>query len=138
MAKTLATVFGVVFVIVGLLGFVGNPLVGEGVLFHTNLTHDIVHLIIGIILLAVAFMAAEQSALTLKIFGAIYLIVALLGFFMTSPILGLIEVNAADQWLHLVLGIVLIAAGTYAKDGRSGMSAPMSGGMPPMGGNRAM
>src|SRR3989344_5913236 len=137
MAKTLATVFGVVFVIVWLLGFVGNPLVGEGALFHTNLMHDLVHLIIGIVLLVVAFMAAEQSALTLKIFGAVYLIVAVLGFFMTSPILGLIEVNGADQWLHLVLGVVLVAAGVYAKDG-GGMGTPMSGGMPPLGGNRAM
>lgn len=140
MAKTLATVFGVIFVIVGLLGFVGNPLVGSGALFDTNTAHDLVHVLTGIVLLVVAFTAAAQSAIWLKILGAVYLIVAVLGFVMASPLLGFLEVNSADNWLHVILGIVLVAAGVYAKDEPGmPMSSSMGGGMPPIsGGNRAM
>ena len=132
MAKTLAIIFGVIFVLVGLLGFVPNPLVGANALFDTNTTHDLVHLIIGIVLLLVAFYASAQSALWLKIIGAIYLVVALLGFFTASPLFGLVEVNDADNWLHIVLGIVLIAAGYWAKEEHAPQN--MGGGMnmPPM------
>jgi len=116
MAKTLAIIFGVIFVLLGLLGFVPNPLVGANALFDTNMMHDLVHLIIGVALLLVAFYAPTQSALWLKIIGAVYLVIALLGFFTASPLLGLLEVNGADNWLHFILGIVLVAAGYWSKD----------------------
>ncbi|MCI0542249.1 DUF4383 domain-containing protein [bacterium] len=126
MGKTFAIVFGVVFVLVGLLGFVGNPLVGEGALFATNSLHDIVHLLVGIVLLVVAFMSPGSSGMALKVFGVVYLLLAVLGFLMTSEdgmLLGLITVNSADHWLHLVLGVVLLLAGMKSKDGSpSGMS----------------
>jgi hypothetical protein len=51
MAKTLALVFGIVFIVVGILGFIPNPIVGHDALFHTNSVHNLVHLIIGIVLL---------------------------------------------------------------------------------------
>jgi hypothetical protein len=51
MAKTLALVFGVVFVVAGILGFIPNPIVGRDALFHTNAVHNLVHLIIGAVLL---------------------------------------------------------------------------------------
>lgn len=127
MAKTLAIIFGLVFVLVGILGFVGNPLVGTGALFEADTAHNLVHLILGLVLLAVAFWAAAQSALWLKIVGALYLIIAVLGFLLTpsmGTLLGLVEVNAADNWLHLVLGIVLVAAGYFTKgDSMGGMPA---------------
>lgn len=115
MAKTLAVVFGVIFVLVGLLGFVPNPVVGMGALFETDMLHNLVHLIFGIILLVVAYQATAQAALWLKILGVVYLILALIGWFMGAPLLGLVVANDADHWLHVVLGIVLIAAGFSAK-----------------------
>lgn len=127
-AKTLALVFGVIFVLVGLLGFVSNPLVGSGALFDTNTAHNLVHLLIGLILLAVALWAPMQSALWLKILGVVYLLVALLGYVTGSPILGLVEINDADNWLHILLGIVLLAAGFWGKNdmmmGGSSMATP--------------
>lgn len=115
MAKTLALVFGIVFVVVGLLGmFVPNPLVGAGALFETNQAHDLVHLLFGIILLVVAFTAPMKSGLWLKILGVVYLVIALLGFVMApagGALLGLVETNHADHWLHIVLGVVLLIAG---------------------------
>lgn len=119
MAKTLALVFGVVFVLVGILGWVTNPLVGVGAIFETNHLHDLVHLAFGLILLAVAFMAPMKSGLWLKILGVVYLLLAVLGFILVPDggmLLGLVTTNMADHLLHIVLGIVLLVAGFVAKD----------------------
>jgi hypothetical protein len=121
MAKTLAIVFGIVFVLVGILGFIPNPLVGTGAIFEADTLHNLVHLVIGLILLAVAFWSPMQSALWLKIMGFVYLVVAILGFLLvsgTGELLGLVSINPADNWLHIVLAIVLLAAGyMYADEG---------------------
>ena len=121
MAKTLAMVFGVVFVLVGLLGFVPNPLVGVDGIFETDLLHNLVHLLFGVILVVVAMKSAAQSALWLTILGAVYLVLAALGFVMTGEdemLLGLVHANVADHWLHVVLGVVLAAlAVQYILDG---------------------
>ena len=122
MAKKLALVFGIVFVIVGILGFIPNPIVGMTGFFLTDAVHNIVHLLVGIILLVISLKAAAKSAVALKVFGIIYLVLAIIGFFSGSTILGLVAINGADNWLHLVLGIVIVAAGFMAKDSSS---APM-------------
>lgn len=122
-------VFGIVFVLVGLLGFFDNPIVGMSGFFQTDLLHNLVHLIVGVVLLGVAMMAAEQSALALKVFGVVYLLVAVLGFVATTDgkILGLITANTWDHYLHIVLGVVLIAAGFMGNKQSSSM--PMAGQM---------
>lgn len=119
MAKKSAKVFGIIFLVVGALGFIGNPIVGMGGMFHTNMMHNIVHLALGLILLLTA--GTEMKAkLWLKIVGVIYLLVALLGFMsigdnMTTNLLGLVEINGADNWLHLILGVVLFVLGMGGK-----------------------
>ncbi len=126
MAKTLAMVFGVVFILVGVLGFVENPLVGAAGIFETDMLHNVVHLLFGIILLGVALKAQAKSALWLKILGVVYLLLAIIGFVMVpegGALLGLVHANAADHYLHIVLGVVLVAAGFLAK-GNSSMPNP--------------
>lgn len=115
MTKTLAKVFGWVFILVGVLGFFGNPIVGQMGLFHANVAHNIVHLLLGIILLLASGTEAK-AALWLKIVGVVYLLVAILGFLMTpamgtTNLLGFVEINGADNWLHVVLGVVVFLSG---------------------------
>lgn len=127
MAKTLALIFGVIFVLIGILGFLPNPLVGQGAIFHTDTAHNIVHLIFGVILVGCALRMPAQASLWLKVIGAVYLILAVLGFVMVpngGPLLGLVATNAADHLLHVVLGIVLIVAGFVGKSGSSAPSRP--------------
>lgn len=116
MAKTLTSIFGVIFALVGLLGFVSNPLVGAGAVFETDMMHNLVHLVTGLILLAVAFLASRSAALVLKVVGAVYLVLGVVGFYASGGyLLGLIASNGADNWLHLALGIVLLAVGFLSK-----------------------
>lgn len=114
MAKTLALLFGYVFLLVGILGFISNPIVGANGFFHADLNHNLVHLISGIVFLVVAYTAPAKSAMTLKVFGVVYLLVTVLGFLFAPDgpsLLGLLETNMADNYLHLALGVVILLAG---------------------------
>jgi hypothetical protein len=129
MAKKLAVVFGIVFVLVGIMGFIPNPIAGAMGFFQTDVLHDLVHLVIGIVLLIVAMSAPEKSALWLKIFGVVYLLLAVLGFLLIpsgGALLGLVTMNSADHFLHVVLGIVLLIAGLVSSD-KPAMGMPMNG-----------
>lgn len=129
MAKTLALVFGIVFVLVGLLGFVSNPLVGANGLFMTNGLHDIVHILFGIILIWASRSGQASSVSWLKILGVVYLVLAVLGFLLAPSgpsLLGLVTVNMADHWLHVVLGVVLLAAAFMSSSSSSQQPGAMA------------
>lgn len=138
MAKNLAIVFGIIFVLVGLAGFVGGlGIVGSTGIFETDTVHDLVHIITGVVLLIVAFAASSSSGLWLKIVGVVYVVVAILGFLLVGSggaLLGLIHTNSTDHILHLVLGVVIFLAGMYGGKGSSSMSMPSTPSTPSMGG----
>lgn len=120
MAKTFLWVFGIVFILVGLLGWIPNPIVGMGAIFDTNHVHDLVHLLIGIAFIVVALVAQPMATLAFKVIGGIYLLIALLGFVMVptgGALLGLVQTNMADHWLHVVLGVVIVGIG-FMLDGK--------------------
>lgn len=129
MAKKIGLTLGIVFLLLGILGFVNNPLVGStDSLFATNTAHDIVHVITGLLFIFVALKNTAKVGITLKIFGIVYLLVAILGFLAVDAtgagtVLGFLTVNSADNWLHVVLAIVVFAGGVLAGK-ESSMPAP--------------
>ena len=114
--RTAGLIIGIVFILVGILGFIPNPLVSFIGLFVVNGAHNIVHLLSGIVILAGVY--SFGSALGLKIIGVVYALVAILGLVMGGDmLLGMIAMNMADHWLHVVLAIVILAAGFALPDG---------------------
>jgi hypothetical protein len=110
-AKTAALVLGFVFIIVGALGYVPNPIVGPSGNFVTNTVHNLIHIGSGIVLLLGAY-SSLGSSLALKVIGVVYAIVAVLGFLMPGDMmLGMVAMNGADRWLHVALAIVILYAG---------------------------
>ena len=110
-AKTAALVLGFVFIIVGVLGYVPNPIVGPSGIFVTNTVHNLIHIGSGIVLLLGAY-SSLGSSLALKVIGVVYAIVAVLGFLMPGDMmLGMVAMNGADRWLHVALAIVILYAG---------------------------
>jgi len=109
-----ASILGVVFVLVGILGFIPNPIVSPNGLFAVNVAHNIVHLLAGGVLLGVGKMGHAKEGLLAV--GIVYVLVAILGYMMMNDmLLGVVKVNMADHYLHLVLGLVIIFAGVKAK-----------------------
>lgn len=115
-ARLYATVVGALLVIVGIVGFFysasfGSPGEVDDVLglFVVNGWENVLHILTGAIGLFVAGYAARQYALAL---GALYLIAALWGFAIGGgdAVLGLFPVNAADNLLHAILGVLGILA----------------------------
>lgn len=123
MIKRIAMLFGVVFLLVGILGLIAeggmsmaaDPAPGMLLgMFPVNLLHNIVHLAFGVwgLLAARSFAGAKMYATA---GGAIYLVLAGLGFIAPTTF-GLIPIGGNDIWLHAVLGVALLAAGLTAKD----------------------
>lgn len=106
MLTTLAKVFGVVFLAIGVLGFVpaftpNDHLLG---IFHVNALHNIIHLASGAVALAAGFSSVKASRMYFQVFGVIYALVTVLGFLSgDNDILGLVANNMADNLLHVVI-----------------------------------
>jgi hypothetical protein len=119
MAKTFGMLFGIVFLAVGILGFVpgitttgadGMPMLLG--IFMVNTTHSVVHIASGVVFLLASMSGAGAARLWFQIFGVIYAIVAILGFMTPNGmLLGLISNNPADTWLHVVLAVAMLAIG---------------------------
>ena len=117
-AQLYSLLFGAVLLLAGILGFLvesnfdfGNGIQGdELVFFEVNGTHNLVHLASGALGLALAGSAAGARAFALG-FGAVYLLVTIIGFIDGSDVLGLIPINQADNFLHLAISLTGIAAG---------------------------
>jgi hypothetical protein len=104
-------ILGVVLLLVGLWGFFSSGMVLG---FAVNTTHNIVHLVSGVILLWAGFGNKGASApLWNKIFGLVYLVVAVLGLLSVGFVVDLLALNSADNWLHLVIGVVTIGVGFW-------------------------
>jgi len=110
-SKTICLAFGSVFVLVGLLGFIPNPIVSSAGIFETNVMHNLVHLFTGAAFLIGGMLVEEKAGLTLKTLTGAYFGVALLGFFTEGTmLLGMIHINEADRWLHLGLAMAMVVA----------------------------
>ncbi len=114
MLKTSAIVFGVVFLVIGLLGFFpafapAGYLFG---LFQVGVIHNLVHLITGGVAIAMAMSGERSARLYFQIFGVVYGVVAVLGlFYGNAPLLGIMAHNWGDVWLHVVIAGVALYLG---------------------------
>ena len=126
--RLLGTVFGVVYLLVGLAGFAVTGFADftgtEGdtlILFDVNPLHNVVHLLVGALLLGASrSVATAKGANTLV--GAVYLVVGVIGLFLIGTDANILALNGADNVLHFASAILLLGVGLGA-DKRS--SAPV-------------
>lgn len=129
MAKTIGMLFGWIYILVGLAGFVpafgGSVSMSPATLFHVaqvNVLHNVVHLIIGIA--GVTMSRTDEGAGTFcKTFGVILLAIAVLGRFVPN-LFGILPIGGYDIWIHLVTGVILTYVGFSTAPSSRAATAP--------------
>ena len=117
MAKTVCKILGVVFLLVGVAGFVDQRLLGA----HLSPAHNAVHIVSGVIALYFGFAGTLSGAKTFSlVFGVIYLALGCLGFVLGAPpdrmwMVGPLHFGQADHGIHALLGIIFLAGGLFTK-----------------------
>lgn len=135
MAKRVATIMGIVFILSGIVGFISNDLLGLHLSFFHNAA---VHIVSGAVSLYFGLAGTLRGAkLFCLIFGVVYALIGVAGFLMgtnQSPssgipgpadsrlwkvIPGQLEVGTSDHVLHIVLGLIFVIGALMTReDGR--------------------
>jgi hypothetical protein len=116
--RLVATVFGAVYLLVGVLGFAVTSGVGffatEGrnlIIFEVNPLHNIIHLAVGAALLLAGLKSVPAARSVNTAVGAVYLLVGIFGLFLLNSALNIIALNGADNVLHLASAVLLLGVG---------------------------
>ena len=122
--RVFAVVFGIVFLVVGICGFIppllSPPMPGHTNmvvhsfdgrlfgLFHVNAIHSAAHLLFGVLGLVMAGSTASARAYA-WIVAIAYGGLVVLGLFpATNTLFGLMPIHGNDVWLHIGLAVVAL------------------------------
>lgn len=128
LARRLTQVVAGVFIVVGILGFIPGvttdydslQLAGhesEAMLlgvFQVSVLHNVVHLLFGVVGLLMSARGVTAAAYLIG-GGAVYLVLWVYGLVVgQEDQANFVPLNTADNWLHLGLGVGMIALGLVA------------------------
>jgi uncharacterized protein DUF4383 len=117
MAKTVCKILGVVFLLVGICGFVAPNLLGA----HLTPAHNAVHIVSGAIALYFGFAGALSGAKIFSlVFGVVYLALGILGMALGDGaermwMVGPLHFGQADHGIHILLGVIFLAGGLFTR-----------------------
>lgn len=118
--RLVGAVFGVVYLLVGLIGFAytgmadfagtdtGDKILG---IFEVNPLHNIAHLAIGGLLLFSALGSAGAAKGSNTLVGAVYLLLGVAGLFVLGSEANILSLNHPDNGLHVASALVLLGVG---------------------------
>jgi Domain of unknown function (DUF4383) len=131
MAKTVCTLVGVVFIVVGIAGFLNDHLLDT----HLSTAHNIVHLASGLLALYFGTKGSlSQAKMFALIFGIVYAGLGVAGFLahgaennpsagvpgppderMLKVLPGMLELGTRDHLIHIVIGALFLLAALATK-----------------------
>jgi hypothetical protein len=126
--RVCALVLGIIFLILGLVGFITPPENSTGVqaifgIFDSDTIHNVFYVIVG--LLGIASTFTGQFHTFNKVFGVVFILLALLGLIPalyfpagsygqdSGLFLGITHLNAGDHILHLIAGLIAAVVGFF-------------------------
>ena len=119
MAKTVAKLVGVVFILVGIVGFVAPNLLGA----HLGKLHNAVHLVSGALSLYFGISGSLASARKFCIiFGLVYGLLGVVGYFVGTGPHHMLELpklllGTRDHIIHIAIGALYLIGGFTTKSG---------------------
>ena len=123
--RLLGLVLGVIYLLVGILGFFLTSETGFAAtsgpkvidLFQVNPLHNLVHLAVGIVLVVTALVGIRSARIANMTLGAIFLLVGVVGLLLASPdnALNVLAINGADNVLNFATAVLLLCVG-YGAD----------------------
>ena len=106
---------GAVLTLIGVAGFLTDS--NLLIVFGINLLHSAVHVATGLLGLTAGFYAQGRFARQYnKWMGIIYLVLGVIGFIIINFLKSLLNINLADNVLHLLIGIVLVSIAFGSKE----------------------
>ena len=118
MVRTLAILFGIAFIFVGVAGggAFSPRFIDHGLLFNyftTDISHNLVYLVTGIIAL-IAATNQVFSKFFFILFGVIYALMGIIGISKAGDIYFMHN-NMSDNYLYLAIAFVLLIIGLTAR-----------------------
>ena len=107
-ADLLAKIFGFAFILVGIVGFIPDPLISETGFFQVNEAR-ITSSIWSRALLP--WPAPAGRVVDIRAIAVLYTIVDPACAIPSNPLFGAVAMNVADHWLHAALAAVLLLVG---------------------------
>lgn len=114
MVRKLGVLWGILFLVGGILGFVPGVTEVDMFLgiFMVNTPHGIMHIASGAIFLIASMSGAVAARLWFQTFGMLYAALAAMGFMVgDGMIFGFISNNRNDSWGHAALALILLLIG---------------------------
>lgn len=119
MAKTICTILGIIFILVGIAGFVAPHFLGA----HLSFAHNIIHLFSGAIALYLGLAGTLAGARTFSlVFGIVYLLLGVVGFVagsgperLLSVIPDALVLGTMDHIIHVLLGALFLVGALGTK-----------------------
>ena len=117
MAKTVAKLVGVVFILVGIVGFIAPNLLGA----HLGPAHNVIHLVSGAISLYLGTKGSLAGARQFCIiFGLVYGLLGVVGYFVGTGADHTLELpslmlGTIDHIIHIAIGAIYLIGGFSTK-----------------------
>ena len=119
MLKQLAVVAGIVLVTIGALGFVPS-LTEDGMvmgLFQVTPVHNFLYLVSGAAAIWAGLTSAKHSRLFFQVFGVVYGLVALAGFFVgDTDTMGIVATDQTANLIRVAIAAAALVIGYVVKD----------------------
>jgi hypothetical protein len=106
--RSFTLLLGVVLLVVGIVGFVTGSHDHELIVFGINMAHNVVHILSGALGILAATSGAHSARVFCLAFGSVYGLVALAGFAGLEPLVRLLNLNTADNLLHLGIAVTCL------------------------------
>src|SRR5436190_4266967 len=112
MAKTIASLVGVVFILVGIVGFVQPHLLGA----HLGTVHNVIHLVSGAVSLYFGTKGTLGQARTFCIaFGLVYGLLGVVGLVVGELNLPGLMLGRVDHYIHVLIAVLYLIGGFTTK-----------------------